>query len=116
MEAHGIRCELRDGRVVFPDHDKRGQAHLFPRERTWQLDIAIEIFPGWTMLESFAVIGTEIDAALKGTFDAFARGTLHVLLTAFFGLASKEQVTCEEWNIAGTSAVHTIATPARRKA
>jgi Family of unknown function (DUF6348) len=40
---------------------------------------------------------------LKGTFDAFARGTLHVLLTAFFGLASKEQVTCEECDIAGTS-------------
>jgi hypothetical protein len=102
MEAHGIRCELNDGWVVFPDHSKRGQARLFQRE-TCQLDIAIEIFPGWTLLESFAGIGTDTDAALKDAFYSFARGTLHVLLTAFFDLASAEQVTYEEWDIAGTS-------------
>jgi hypothetical protein len=102
MEAHGIRCELRDDWVVFTDHGKRGQTRLFPGERACQLDIAIEIFPGWTLLESFAGIGTDMDAALKDAFNTFARGTLHVMLTAFFGLASNEQVTCEEWDIAGT--------------
>jgi hypothetical protein len=108
MEAHGVRCERRDDWVVFPDHGKRGQARLLPRERAYQLDIAIDIFPGWTLLESFAGVGTELDTALKDAFGAFARGTLHVLLTAFFGLASNEQVACEEWDIAGTTRQMTL--------
>jgi Family of unknown function (DUF6348) len=69
--------------VVFPDHGKRGYARLFSRERTYQLDVGIEIFPGWTVLESFAGIGTDTEAALKDAFDAFLRGALHVMLAAF---------------------------------
>jgi Family of unknown function (DUF6348) len=103
MEAHGVRSELHDESVVFPDHGKRGYARLFPRERTYQLDVGIEIFPGWTVLESFAGFGTDTDTdtALKDAFHAFARGTLHVILVAFFDHPSEEQVTCEEWDIAG---------------
>jgi hypothetical protein len=68
-----------------------------------QLDIGIEIFPGWTVRESFSGVGADTDAALKDAFDAFARGALHVILVAFFDQPSDEQVTCEEWQIAGTS-------------
>lgn len=102
MEAHGVRCELQDAWVVFPDHDKRGYASLFPRERLYQLDVGIEIFPGWTVVESFAGIGDDADEALKDAFDAFMRGSLHVMLTAFFGFSKDEQVACMEWEIANT--------------
>jgi hypothetical protein len=61
IEAHGVRWERSDDWIVFPDHGKRGQARLYPRERAYQLDTAIEIFPGWTLLESFAGIGTDMD-------------------------------------------------------
>lgn len=102
MKAHGVHSELHEEWVVFPDHDKRGYARLFPRKRLYQLDVGIEIFPGWTVLESFAGIGEDEDTALKDAFDAFMRGTLHVILTAFFGSPQDEQIHCEEWEIAET--------------
>jgi Family of unknown function (DUF6348) len=108
MNAHGVRSEQHDEWIVFPDHGKRGYARLFPREHSCQLDIGIEIYPGWLVLESFAGIGADIDAALKDAFDAFARGALHVMLSAFFRATPDEQVTREQWNIARTTRQMTL--------
>src|SRR6266478_3258120 len=47
MNAHGVRSEQHDEWIVFPDHGKRGYARLFQREHSCQLDIGIEIYPGW---------------------------------------------------------------------
>jgi len=108
MGAHGVRGEHHDDWVIFPDHGKRGYARLFPREPVWQLDIGIEIYPGWLVLESFAGTGEDADEALKDAFEAFARGVLHVMLSAFFSVNTGEQVTREQWDIAGTPRQVTI--------
>jgi hypothetical protein len=101
MIAHGVRSQKHDDWVVFPDHDKRGYAKLFARGRVWQLDVGIEIYPGWLVLESFASTGVDGDEALRIAFGAFVQGAMHVMLSAFFVASVDEQVTREQWNIAG---------------
>lgn len=108
MSAHGVRSELHDDGVLFPDHGKRGYARLFEREQGGQLDVGIEIAPGWLLLESFAGIGGDRGEALGDAFRAFAQGALHVILSAFFAGGGDGQVTREQWIIAGTPRLVTL--------
>jgi hypothetical protein len=117
LRAHGIESVPEDDDwLAFPDRNMRGFARVFDRDQTWQLDVVLEIWPGWALVESCAGVGASADEAVKDAFDSFMRGSLHVLLAAFFPDATGQdaQIRHETWTIGGTSRSAIIGRPAFR--
>jgi hypothetical protein len=111
FESHGVPCKIVD-RMIYPAaSDVSIQANVWkdawPERQTLQLDIIVFLGNGETLIESFAGFGDTREAALKWAFEAFCRGTLHVLLHAFWPAANcvvsrcDDLVDIETWKIGG---------------
>lgn len=92
--------------VTFPGYQYRAAAAIVkennPRQNfiSVQLDVRLALGDGRVLIESFMGMGTSRDEAVGDSFQNFTINSFHVLLRAFFA-PSDEQVTVEEWNIAG---------------
>jgi hypothetical protein len=112
FESHGISACLQGPGILFPGHKFRA-AGLVVREMQYQggmsvqLDFRFEIAPRQIIVESFAGIGSNRDAAVVDAVKNFATSSLHVLLAAFFRQPS-DQVAQEEWQIHGNRWLATI--------
>lgn len=105
LRAHGVESEPEeDDWLVFPGRNMRGFARIFDRDHACQLDVGIELWPGWILIESCAGLGTDKEAEVKDAFFAFMRGSLHVLLEALFTPSHKHggQIRRERWTIGDT--------------
>ena len=111
FETHGVAGETQGEWVVFPETGIRACARIHdgPSETIIQLDIRMEIWPGWDLVESCAGIGEDRNAAIFNGFEAFMANTLHVLLAAFFFPDRDDLATCERWTINGTPRKVTIS-------
>jgi hypothetical protein len=67
FRAHGLTCEAHDEWIVFPQKEMRAQARIFdpPVTETIQLDVRLEVWPGWLLVESFTGLGKDRAASRK---------------------------------------------------
>jgi hypothetical protein len=96
---HGIES-VRDGeRLRFPAHDGLWANGAAVREypRALQIDVRLGIEPDRTLIESVAGIGTEDEPSIRDGLAAFHRGTIAVLLAAFFG--KPDLVVRQRWTV-----------------
>ena len=99
--GHGVEAFREGDELRFPAHPAlRADGEAFRRfEQSAQIDVRLVIGPGRTIVESVAGIGTEDDAAIEDGLYSFGRGTLPVLIAAFFG--QERIVVRQRWPIGG---------------
>jgi hypothetical protein len=119
FRAHGVTCEEDGEWIVFPRKEMRAQARIFdpPVTETIQLDVDLEIWPGWLLVESFAGyagLGKDRAASIANAFEAFALASLPVLLSAFLLPRPLAGVDREEWLINGRPRILTLGTVLHR--
>jgi hypothetical protein len=101
FEGHGIRCAVHEDWVLPNGNLPALRAVWHPRNANMgQLDIQLLIEPGVMIEECFAGVG-EGEAACRDALGNFLVNSLHVLLTAFWGIDGANHVTVGEWEIAG---------------
>ena len=106
FRCHHVEAKQDGEWVTFPGRQYRASAaivqeqHPRPNFITVQLDVRLDLGDGRVLIESFMRMGTSRDKAVGDSFQNFTINSFHVLLRAFFA-PSDEQVTTEEWNIAG---------------
>lgn len=66
-----------------------------------QLDAVVVLADGSAVIESCGAIGADIDEAVGDGLHRLSTYSLHQLLSAFFGHADGDQVSCEMWSVAG---------------
>jgi Family of unknown function (DUF6348) len=106
MRAHGAPVITDGAWLVSPDHPARIGAWIVQEREHGdvvivQLDVHVATADGRTIVESFAGLGADTDAAVGNAMDNFARNTFHVLLAAFWDITDTQQVEFEQWAIAG---------------
>lgn len=98
LTAHGYDAHLKGDRVVVTGHEAQwsGEIHTQKNgdEPMVQVDIAVHLPGGHTVIESFAGIGSELQYALGDAFNTFTQNSFHVLLSAFFG---GNECEVQEW-------------------
>jgi Family of unknown function (DUF6348) len=102
FQAHGIACATHEDWVLPGGNVPAVRAVWHPRSGFGQLDIQVLIKPGVIIEECFAGIG-EWENGLHDALRNFLVNSLHVLLTAFWGVESGDNVTVETWEISGKS-------------
>ena len=105
FRAHSVDGSLDGEWVRLPRPYARVQAAVVsetphPGSIVVQLDVRMVVDFGRVIGESFAGIGPTREEAVRHALQAFAAGSLHVLLAAFFD-KPHEQVEREEWTIGG---------------
>jgi hypothetical protein len=110
FRTHGVTCEAYGEWLVFPQKEMRAQARIFdpPVTETIQLDVRLELWPGWFLVESFAGLGQDRAASIANAFEAFALASLPVLLSAFLLPHPLVEVNREEWLINGRPRILTL--------
>ena len=94
--------------IVIPGTPYRAEAEIVkdrphPQAHSIRLDIRLQLSPERCLIESFGGLGETRGQAVEDAFSAFTRGSLHVLLRAFFSVPGyEEQITVETWSFAGT--------------
>jgi hypothetical protein len=106
FQAHGIPCATHEDWVLPHGSVPAVRAVWHPRQGLGQLDVQVLIEPGVIIEECFAGVG-EGEAAFHDALRNFLTNSLHVLLTAFWGVDGAEGgtklVTTETWEINGKS-------------
>ena len=100
LRGHGLATVIDNDAVRIPALSQSWRPRI-ARElpHSIQLDVAIELWPGRTVLESIAGLGTG-EPAYVDALESFAAGPFHPLLEAF-GVPQGDQVTRERWTIGG---------------
>jgi hypothetical protein len=104
LRSHGVKVR-RDGGTVVLEGEQRFEACVYPRELTrqrvrLQLDLRVRApaLGERMIVESFAGIGANVEAALTSAFDRLARGSLHVIMSALVAESlGADQVEWETW-------------------
>lgn len=101
FRAHGVESSVQDDWLVFVEQGYRANAQIVqeidnPRALILQLDVRLQLGNEVTLIEAVAGWGADVNAAAKHALDQFVSGSFHVLLTAFFGRAVKDQAEMEE--------------------
>jgi hypothetical protein len=102
FQAHGIACATHEDWVLPGGNVPAVRAVWNPHNGFGQLDIQVLIEPGVMIEECFAGIG-EGEDGLHDALRNFLVNSLHVLLTAFWGVDNAGHVTVETWDIGGKS-------------
>ena len=107
FRAHGVVGTIDGDWLMLPAPHARIQAEAVserqhPDAVVVQFDVRMFVGFGRMMIESFAGMGKTRDAAIRNAIEAFAAGTFHVVLHAFFRRDEHGQTEQEEWTIAGT--------------
>jgi hypothetical protein len=100
---------VQSGRVTVPAHPALwANGELFRSyERVAQLDVRLGGFDrDRVLIESVAGIGADLDAQARFAMEAFAKGSFHVLLPAFFGCPPCHGTGRETWLIGAPRAVY----------
>lgn len=89
------------------------RAEVFPIKNTGKaasVQLDIEVVPDHThrIVESFAGLGTSLEAAVQDAVDAFRGGVLDVLLNVFWDAREPNRVEMETWSLGGQSYSVTI--------
>lgn len=66
-----------------------------PHGARMRLDVEVRLGDGRTLVESFADVGKDADEATRSSWINFSTGTLHVLLSALWGVHYEDQVSAE---------------------
>jgi hypothetical protein len=100
LRGHGLATVIDHDAVRIPALSQSWRPRIV-REmpHSIQLDVAIELWPGRTVLESVVGLGTG-EPASADAIKSFAAGPFHALLEAF-GIPQGDQVTREHWTIGG---------------
>lgn len=109
FQGHGIQASVQSGRVTFPVHPRLwANGELFGcYERILQLDVRLGGFDGdRVLIESVAGIGADRNAQASLAVQAFAKGSFHVFLPAFFGQTACHGTEREIWTIGSPRAVY----------
>jgi len=72
----------------------------YPNGTSSQLDVKLDI-QDRELVESFGDIGETTEEAIANNLGNFARNSLHVLLAALQDTSQDEQISIEDWTIAG---------------
>ena len=98
LHRHGLHSDVRDG-WLFP----RGQLPAI--RAVWQedqqfgrLDIEVLLASGGVLQECFAGVGTGA-VGIADAFENFMLNSLHVLLSALWGITDGDQVLSEAWRV-----------------
>lgn len=108
LRSHDVATERQGPTIVVPGTPCRAEAEIVkdrvhPQGHSIQLDIRLQLSRERWLIESFGGFGDTRDQAVGDAFSTLVRGSLHVLLRAFFSVPGyEEQITVESWNIAGT--------------
>ncbi|MFL5242164.1 MAG: DUF6348 family protein [Gemmataceae bacterium] len=105
FQAHGVDCAPQGEWIVFSKNGMKANASIvreMPQATgmSVQLDVLFEVAPDRTIIESFAGVGQTREQAIADALNNFAMNSFHVLLAAFLK-PNEEQVSEEEWTIAG---------------
>ncbi|MFY0570550.1 DUF6348 family protein [Archangium lansingense] len=105
LQPHGVTCLEEGDWLRLGPSGPRAQAwfvdpRTHPNHRAVQLDVVLELWTGRVLIESFGGVGETAEEAERDAFENFARGSLHVLLSAFVR-PPDEHVTVEEWELSG---------------
>jgi hypothetical protein len=84
------------------------------RENGGRLDVQVLLDDDRVVLESFAGLGQD-SVALQDAIANFSMNSLHVLLSALWGISVPDQVTVEEWELSGVRRAIHIGNFGRRK-
>jgi hypothetical protein len=109
FQGHGVEGIVQSGRVTFPNHPGLwANGELFRSyERIAQLDVRFGGFDGDRVLvESIVGFGPDVNAQAKVAVQAFANGSFHVFLPAFFGQLPCHGTEREIWKIGRPRAVY----------
>jgi hypothetical protein len=66
-----------------------------------QLDVEVALDAEKVIIESFGGTGSTKDKAVATAWENFCRNSFHVFLAAFWERGEDDQVTIEQWDIAG---------------
>jgi Family of unknown function (DUF6348) len=66
-----------------------------------RLEVEVVVSEQHSVLECFAGVGGSLEEAESSALDNFCRGSLHVLLAAFYGRPDLDQITQEGWSLSG---------------
>ena len=109
FQGHDVEACVESGHVTFPNHPGLwANGELFRSyERIVQLDVRLGGFDGdRVLIESIAGFGPDLDAQASFAVQAFANGSFHVLLPAFFGRPPCHGTEREIWKIGSPRAVY----------
>src|SRR5690349_17795219 len=109
FQGHGVEARLQSGQVTFPTHPGLwANGELFRSyERIVQLDVRLGGFDGdRVLIESVAGVGPDLNAQKGFALQAFANGSFHVFLPAFFGRPPCHGTERERWTIGGPRDVY----------
>jgi hypothetical protein len=112
FEGHGVKARVRAGRLEFPEHPNLwASGDLFVHSHSAsiaQLDVRLGGFDGERVLvESIAGFGKTLEEQGDSALQAFANGSFHVLLAAFFGGELCHGTQRETWSIGSARHVYT---------
>jgi hypothetical protein len=100
LRGHGQATVIEDDAVRIPALSQTWRARVVRElESSVQLDVAIDLWPGRTVLESVVGLGTG-EPAYADAIRSLAAGPFHVLLEAF-GIPQGDQISRERWTIGG---------------
>jgi|SRR3954468_889743 hypothetical protein len=100
FEAHGLRSHIDGGRVSVQD-GLTVEPRVHERGEQVQVDFAVESprLAGVGLLDSFAGVGADRDAAELNAFDKFLAGSFHVLVEALTDHRRGDaQVDWDDWS------------------
>jgi hypothetical protein len=112
LEGHGVVPRRSEGILAFQGGWSlatevfREEQHPNGR-RSAQLDVRLQLPDGRVLIESCAGIGDDSASVVKDAVENFMRGSLHVLLHAFWLSEPDEQVDIENW-IIGENGFHAV--------
>ena len=107
LKAHGLNAFAHQDWVVV-DGNFPALSAVFVNERqlehgaSVQLDVRVLLAGGQQMIESFGGGGSDGSEARANAFEGFCRGSLHVLMAAFWNQVDEDQVAVEFWELGGT--------------
>lgn len=107
LQAHDVTCLEEGPWLRLGPAGPRAQAWFVDakthtRHCSVRLDVVLQLWTGRELVESCGGFGTTAHEAERDAFENFTRGSLHVLLAAFVRPPDEdEQVSVEEWEIAG---------------
>lgn len=102
FEQHGVAVERSGERVLLPEHGCWFQTRVFPRDSgSCQLDFAMRLPGGRTLVESFGGFGKKSDAMARDAVENFTRSSFHIIYRGLLVPGSDDQVEVQTWTIGG---------------